>query len=45
VSEAARRPRGFGAFDALAKKLIKVPKEEVDAAVAKTPKRKSRKKK
>lgn len=43
MKKAARRPRGFGAFDALTRKLIQVPKEEVDRQVDKA-KRKSRKK-
>jgi len=37
------KPRGFGAFDSLARKLAAVPKDEVDKAMAKTPKRKRRK--
>lgn len=36
-----RKPRGFGAFSDLMKKLIKVPKEEIDDK----PKPKPRKKK
>lgn len=38
------KPRGFTAFDDLARKLVKVPKEAVDAQVA-AGKRKRRKKK
>lgn len=29
-----KKPRGFGAFAALAKKVVAVPKEKVDAAIA-----------
>lgn len=36
------KPRGFGAFDTLARKLVKVPKEAVDAQLAK-PKRRKKK--
>lgn len=38
------KPRGWGKFDALARKLAAVPKDEVDQAIAATPKRKRRKK-
>lgn len=43
MKKPARRPRGFGAFDDLTRKLIQVPKEEVDRLVDKA-KRKGRKK-
>lgn len=43
MKKAARRPRGFGAFDDLMRKLDKVPKEEVARLVEKQ-KRKGRKK-
>lgn len=36
------KPRGFGAFDALARKLVRVPKEAVDEKLAK-PKRRKKK--
>ncbi len=42
---ADRKPRGWGAFDALARKLARVPKGAVDKAIAKTPRRKRRKRK
>jgi hypothetical protein len=35
-----RKPKGWSAFDVLARKLAAVPKEAVDKAIAKTPKRK-----
>lgn len=38
-----RKPRGWTKFDVLARKLTAVPKEAVDKAIAKTPKRKRRK--
>lgn len=38
------KPRGWGAFDRLARKVAAVPKEKVDAAIAATPKRKRRRK-
>ncbi len=39
----ARKPEGFAAFDALAKKLIKVPKAEVDRRIARRKKAKRKK--
>lgn len=39
-----RKPRGWSAFDVLARKLATVPKEAVDKAIEKTPKRKRSKK-
>ena len=30
----SKKPRGWGAFDTLARKLVAVPKEAVDAKVA-----------
>jgi hypothetical protein len=36
------KPRGFGAFDTLARKLVKVPKEAADEAMRK-PKRRKKK--
>lgn len=38
------RPRGWGKFDSLARKLTAVPKAEVEKAIAQTPKVKRRKK-
>ena len=38
-----RKPRGWAKFDTLARKLTAVPKEAVEKAIAKTPKRKRRK--
>lgn len=38
-----KKPRGWGKFDELARKLSKVPKEEVEAKIAAQPKRKRRK--
>lgn len=31
----SHRPRGFGKFDALARKLVKVPREELERQIAK----------
>jgi len=36
------KPRGFGAFDALARKLVRVPKESLDKQLSK-PKRRKKK--
>lgn len=36
------KPRGFGAFDALARKLVKVPKEAVDQQLSKRRRRKKK---
>lgn len=41
----AKKPQGWKAFDALTKKLVGVPKEEVEQKIASAPKRKARKKK
>lgn len=38
----AKKPEGFQAFDDLAKKLIKVPKAEVDRRIAKRKKKKKK---
>ena len=35
-----KKPKGFGAFDALARKLVRVPKSEVERAEKKREKRK-----
>ncbi len=43
VAKAQRKPKGFGKFASLMKKLVKVPKEEVDKLVSQS-KRKRRKK-
>lgn len=40
VKKAARKPRGFGAFDQLARRIVRVPKSEVDRAEAERKKRK-----
>lgn len=41
-----RKPRGWGAFNALARKLVAVPKDAVDKAIVqKKAKRKKRRKK
>lgn len=39
-----KKPRGWGAFDELARKIVAVPKADVDAAKAKKPKKKRKKK-
>lgn len=39
----AKKPQGFTAFDQLAKKLIKVPKAEVDRRIARRKKAKRKK--
>lgn len=39
-----RKPRGWSAFEVLARKLAAVPKEAVDKAIEKTPKLKRPKK-
>jgi hypothetical protein len=39
-----RKPKGWSAFDVLARKLAAVPKEAADKAISKTPKRKRAKK-
>ena len=39
-----RKPRGFGKFSELMKKLVQVPKEQVDAQIAASkPKRRKKK--
>jgi hypothetical protein len=38
------KPKGWKAFDSLARKVIAVPKDDVDRAIAAKPKRKRRKK-
>jgi hypothetical protein len=43
VAKAQRKPKGFGKFASLMKKLVKVPKDEVDKLVNQS-KRKRRKK-
>jgi hypothetical protein len=40
---ATPKPRGWGKFDELARKLVGVPKESADKIMAQTPKRKRRK--
>lgn len=42
TNEPVKKPRGFGNFDQLMKKLVKVPKEEMEQKSEDTPKRKSR---
>jgi len=47
AKKAAKKPEGFRAFDNLTRKLIQVPKEEVEAQIEmgrKTRKKKRRKK-
>lgn len=39
-----RKPKGFEAFDALARKLVKVPRDEFEQQLTKRKKRKRRKK-
>jgi len=39
----AKKPEGFAAFDDLARKLIKVPKAEVDRRIARRKKAKRKK--
>lgn len=43
----AKKPKGFDAFDALTRKLLTVPKEQVDAKIAadKAARKKARRKK
>jgi len=41
----APKPRGWGKFDELARRLVKVPKGAVDAAMKASKKRKRKKKK
>lgn len=36
------KPRGFGVFDALARKLVKVPKEALDKQLSKPNRRKKK---
>ena len=38
-----RKPRGWSKFDALTRRLVAVPKDAVEKAIAKAPKRKRRK--
>lgn len=40
----AKKPKGWTGFDSLTKKLVNVPKEEVEQRIASAPKRKARKK-
>ncbi len=40
----AKKPQGWKAFDELTKKVVNVPKEEVEQKIASAPKRKARKK-
>ena len=44
ASDKTPKPRGFGKFDALARKLLKVPRDELEQQLAKRKKRKRRKK-
>lgn len=43
MAKKAAKPNGWRAFDALAKKLVDVPKEEVERAERKRKKRRRRK--
>ncbi len=42
AKDSSKKPAGFAAFDKLARKLVRVPKAEVDRAEAKRSKRKKR---
>jgi len=42
VADQEKKPKGFGNFDSLMRKLVRVPKEEMKARSEETPKRKSR---
>ena len=45
MSRKPRKPEGFKDFDSLARKLVQVPKAELDKQIAKTEKRKAKSKK
>lgn len=42
TDQPVKKPKGFGNFDSLMKKLAKVPKEEMERKSEDTPKRKPR---
>lgn len=42
MSDKERKPKGFGAFDALTRKLVRVPKEAVDRKIAADKKRRKK---
>lgn len=44
MAKSRRKPEGFKEFDALARKLVQVPKAEVDKQIEKTAKKAKRKK-
>ena len=44
MSDQEKKPKGFGNFDSLMRKLVKVPKEEMEEKSEETPKRKPREK-
>ena len=45
MARKASKPEGFKAFDALTRKLVQVPKKEVDRRVARAAAKKAKKKK
>ena len=45
MSSKRKKPTGFKDFDSLARKLVQVPKAELDKQIAKTEKRKAKRKK
>lgn len=44
TDQPAKKPKGFGNFNSLMKRLVKVPKEEMEQKSEDTPKRKPREK-
>lgn len=45
MARKARKPEGFEAFDALTRKLVTVPKKEVDLRMARAAAKKAKRKK
>ena len=45
MSKKAKKPKGFREFDALARKLVQVPKSALDKQITKEARRKARRKK
>lgn len=45
MKKRAKKPHGFNEFDALARKLVQVPKAEVDRQIERTAKKKAKHKK
>lgn len=41
----AKKPQGFNEFDTLARKLVQIPKAEVDRQIEKTARKKAKRKK